>query len=515
MSKSYVQYTDAQKAAYYKSLALGAPLKSTRTPVKSYARKPTPAARKPTVFTPTTKRYVRSKNTAAAPRALSGYGSYGKKKDQSVGHKIGSGIGGIIGHGIGKLIKNLTGFGDYSIEQNSMFEGGMSPPQVINSRDNGGFIVRHREYVKDIKATSTFTNESFPLNPGLQSSFPWLAGIADAFEEYEWRGVVAEFVSTSSDAVLSASTNSSLGSVIMATSYGNEPAFTTKAEMLNHEFANSRKPSLSFLHPIECKRDRTPITQLFVRTEPVPTGEDPRLYDLGKFQIATEGMQASGGNCGELWITYELCLYKPRMSAVQYESILSDHFQISGFSNAAPLGTTTVRTTTSSLKGVITNANLYTFPSYVIDGHFLVVIQWRGQTGVTITYPTITAVGGSSILNLWTGNGAFEASSPPSGMPSQPTSMIAFVVNVSGASGGFLLGGTFTLPAGGNLPCDMMVTQLDSNLLNSEDFIDILDQPKETNDFVDNNKVDSLGPIVDNKYDSLSRSVLVDLLSKK
>lgn len=216
----------------------------------------------------------------------------------------------------------IRGFGDYKISNNTILQGGMSPPMITNSVSNGGVIIRHREYIRDIQAATNFTNQVFPLNPGIQSSFPWLAQIAPAFEQYRFRGIVFEFKSTSADVVLSGAASTALGTVVMGTQYDVlDPPFTNKFEMQNWEFTTSNKPSHSFMHPVECAKSQTPLTMLYIRSADPPVNSDKRLYDLGNFNIAVVGMQnvndadpdTPPGNIGELWVTYEVEFFKPKL----------------------------------------------------------------------------------------------------------------------------------------------------------------------------------------------------------
>jgi hypothetical protein len=99
--------------------------------------------------------------------------------------------------------------------------------------------------------------------------------------------------------------------VVFATNYNaTDPKFITKTEMDSYEFANSTVPTDGMLHPIECAKSQQTTTTKFVRTRIVP--EDPLLYDVGKFQVATKGMQSSY-TIGELWVTYHVRLSKPRL----------------------------------------------------------------------------------------------------------------------------------------------------------------------------------------------------------
>ena len=176
----------------------------------------------------------------------------------AVGGPPGALLGGVLGRGAHALFKAITGFGDYRVEHNTPCSGD-EPPEIVNSANRGSVIIRHREYLGDVNATTAFTLQQYPINPGNNFTFPWLSQVAESFEEYRLRGAIFEFKSLSSDAVLSSATSSALGSVIMATQYDvlDEP-FLNKMEMENYEFANSSKPSCTFYHPIECKKSLTP-----------------------------------------------------------------------------------------------------------------------------------------------------------------------------------------------------------------------------------------------------------------
>jgi len=139
-----------------------------------------------------------------------------------------------------------------------------------------------------------------------------MAAIATCFEQYQVMGLVVEYVSTCGDAV--SSTNSSLGSVSIATQYNvNNNRFANKRQMLQHYFAVSGKPSVNFMHPVECKPDEVAQKLYYVRQQDqVPGAEyDARLYDFGRIEIITEGAQATFV-CGELWVSYDIILHKPR-----------------------------------------------------------------------------------------------------------------------------------------------------------------------------------------------------------
>lgn len=287
--------------------------------------------------------------------------------------------------------------------------GGVEPPEIVNNRRTNGILVRHREFIMDITGSINFTLDKLPINPGLVQSFPWLSAIGSSFEEYRLRGLIYEFKSTSSDAVLSAATNSALGTVVMATQYNSlMPDFPDKKTMENYEFANSGKPSCNLLHPVECKQSINPVQELYVRTG-TPTVGDIRLYDLGNFYLATQGQQANGGVIGELWATFEVEFFKPKLISALGYNLLTDHWQLGGVTNALPLGTTSVRKDGSQLGSIIALGTNLVFPVNMSDGEFLITYSVVG-TSVALLAPTLTYTNCSAV-NLFTNDTAPSVSS--------------------------------------------------------------------------------------------------------
>lgn len=176
-----------------------------------------------------------------------------------------------------------------------------------------GFTVFHKEYVGDITGSTAFKTETFNLNPGLSGTFPWLAQIADAYEEYRVDGLIWSFKSNYSEYQPGAATGA-MGTVMMATNYNaNQQPFTDKRTMENYEYASSQNPTANQVHACNTRGSGTPVKTLWIRTgNPTEADFDLRLYDLGVFNIATQGQPADGTNLGELWVTYQITFFKPR-----------------------------------------------------------------------------------------------------------------------------------------------------------------------------------------------------------
>jgi len=309
----------------------------------------------------------------------------------------GGALGTYGGNLIGQGLQSITGQGDYTVgpskpKYNTLTNSTDIPQFKTKGRTN---VVAHREYLGDVysgptlaSGTTDYDVNTYSLNPGLQASFPWLHDVAKNYEEYIIHGMVFEYKSTSADALNS--TNTALGTVIMGTQYNvNSAAFVNKQQMENYEFSQSARPSVNQLHAIECSPKETPIEILFTRTG--TQTDDLRLYDLAKFSIATQGMQAANVNIGELWCTYHIELLKPKIPA----GIPNDasHLQTTGSAGANTFGTATIASY-GSLALTRATGNQITW-DIVPSAKYLICINMNGTGGVTTTYAGI-----ASVINL-------------------------------------------------------------------------------------------------------------------
>ncbi|QMW68738.1 capsid protein [Crucivirus-255] len=299
----YKKYSDKQKAAYYKRKASGAAPTYTvrgrgdyKTKASAYYKKAVSNYRKP---------YRYPGAGAAIGGAIGG----------AFGHP---GIGSAIGAGAHSLMKTVTGYGDYNVAQNSLVYNRDAVPEftVNNKRCT---MISHREFITDISGSIDFEKRVFRINPGVDTTFPWLASVAENYEQYVVQGMIFEFKTTCATAI--GSTNTALGTVVLATQYNSlSPEFQSKQQMENYEFAISSVPSQSVLHPIECDPTQTQCGGIFNMADPADADGDRRLYDVGRFTIATVGMQAESV-IGELWVTYKICFLKPRLRSSDEDAV--------------------------------------------------------------------------------------------------------------------------------------------------------------------------------------------------
>lgn len=366
---------------------------------------------------------------------------------------FGPGIGTAAGRWLGSGIGSIFGSGDYklsgeTVASNVLVNAGQAP-QFVKGK---GTVICHREFVADLSGTSAFTNTQYVINPGLVATFPWLNAFAQNFEEYRIHGMIFEFKSTSSEYNTG---GNALGSVVMATQYNiQSPAFANKVAMENYDFAVSCKPSESMIHAIECKPKEGVLQNYFVRTNSyTPTGVDNRFTDYANFNIATVG-NSSTNIIGELWCSYCIEFFKPRVPSTVGGGVSSAHYTRTGPSSASPFGTAT--SVSSGSLALTVSGTTITFVG-VVGQQYYVNLVWGSTSGST-TAPSIAYTNGSQ--PSWFGGDSYGSVDQPNG-----TNTISnfgyssvFVVNASGACA--ITGSGATITTGSSL--DIFITELDS-----------------------------------------------------
>jgi hypothetical protein len=326
---------------------------------------------------------------------------------------LGSTHGAQLGSSIASYLSRISGMGAYRLSGNAL----AGPDVPAFRRDELGVRVAHREYIGDIIGTTAFANNvQLSLNPGVSATFPWLSQLATNFEQYKLHGCAFEYKTTSGTSI--GSTNTALGTVIMATQYDvYDTPFTTKQQMENYQFGSSCVPFENMVHPIECKPSQTTVDKLYIRSGSI--SGDQRLYDLGLFQLATAGMQSGVTTIGELWVTYDVTLMKPKISSAAQ---LFGHWVESpeGSATAAhPFGTNDIAQprVLNTLQSSIAN---FSAASTVVvqkiggnqviqfyrDGMYYIHAQWVGSNIAAV--PTFT--GSGSVTGLTVLRGQMQSS---------------------------------------------------------------------------------------------------------
>lgn len=215
-----------------------------------------------------------------------------------------------IGRTVGSLAGGIFGMGDYKLKANSLF------PQLAKEGhlrlNNGGRAVSYSfsEYIGDVISSATpgaFKIQAFPINPGVDTTFPWLSIAALGFEKYEFRGLFFEFKSTSSTFNGS---SQALGTVAIATDYDpTDAAYGSLIEMSSSSYSCSERSSEAIWHGIECDPGDRPCKLLYTRpTASPPTGAELRQTDWATTYVASTGVSEASVNLGQIWVHYAVDL---------------------------------------------------------------------------------------------------------------------------------------------------------------------------------------------------------------
>lgn len=254
--------------------------------------------------------------------------------------------------------------------------------------------VRHKEYIGPIYSSSGFTWSLTSINPGLPGSFPWLSGVAENFESYKFKKLTFHFRSTCEG---NPTTLTNLGTVMMAPQYNVESEQPdSKQQFESWSGCISDKPIKSM--KCNVNTNMGPVKKLNVRVNATSTSSiDLRLYDIADFYVATAGMNSTGTILGELWVSYDINLYRPKLVNEMNPQSEFWRFDLSGeatISGGYPVGTKQYLPMITGYpsvdsKRVIINttadSSLNFDPS--VEGVYSLVMYWEGSGTATTVYP--------------------------------------------------------------------------------------------------------------------------------
>jgi len=339
-------------------------------------------------------------------KKLGGSEQSGKAAGQSVWNTLTGMVPG------GRALSQAMGYGAYT---NQAMQGPpMSVDQgvpMINNPDgpDGAVTIRHREYICDIKsfgsAFAMVNANGFSLNPGLSATFPWLSAIADGFTQYRFDGLIFHFVSTSG----ALSTSQALGEIIMCVNYDiAESAFTNKQQMLNEVMSVSKVPSVDCECPVECLPSQSTSNGfLFIRnqTNVSSNTQDKRFYDLGNFYVATQGQTVAdpvaGVALGELWVTYQVSLFKPQLQ--NNINALGAHFYTNNYGGASGPLLNAAAVYNALNISISPSGDAIRLPANTPPGKYMAYCTWYSDDPAECKTPTLTLSSGLSNLSILDG----------------------------------------------------------------------------------------------------------------
>jgi hypothetical protein len=163
--------------------------------------------------------------------------------------------------------------------------------------------IRHRELLTNVTGSVNFTvASSIALNPGLPTSFPWLATQAQGWEKYQFQKL---------DFCYYTRTGSNIpGSVQLVPDYDASDA-APASEIIASAYADVEEDApwkdICCKLDVNCLRDQ----KLYIRTGGLSANQDIKTYDVGNmFLTTTDGTAVAWG---KLWVEYDIILYNPQL----------------------------------------------------------------------------------------------------------------------------------------------------------------------------------------------------------
>lgn len=287
-----------------------------------------------------------------------------------------------------------------------------SAPRINATRDTNRIV--HRELIASVSGTTAYTvANSFPLNPGMAVTFPWLSSQAICWEQYKFNKLEFKYYTRTG--------TGTPGSVMLVPDYdAADPAPISEQIASSYEDVSEDAPWKDISCLLRPSAMHQPGPRKFVRQNPSFSGGlDIKTYDSGNlFLCTTDGTAVSWG---KLWVEYDVSFFIPQLPS-QGTAFAGQHFPSN--LNAAPTSTTllgnAVGTATPSSNNIAAvNNEIVTFNQ---AGTFLLVYQAVAATSVTQSVSPTAGTG--AVLDLSFGTGFTGKGTGGTGT----TSMVQFVV---------------------------------------------------------------------------------------
>jgi hypothetical protein len=244
-------------------------------------------------------------------------------------------------------------------------------PKLKVSNQSGNTVLRHKGLVASISGSTTYGVQSFQVNPGMASVFPWASKLARSYDKYRFLNMKFTYRPVCA--------TTQVGVVMLSFDYDTLDTVPVskfeQAQTYPNVETNAFMPSSLV---VECDK-----TWRYVRQGAIQN-TDLKTYDIGQLVISSS--YATTALLGELYVEYAVELCKP-----SHGVNLTSYFTYTGIS-ATPF-TTLVRsqgtaqpwTIFSSSAMICNTPGEYAFISIV------------GGTGITaLAVPTITSTTGGT-----------------------------------------------------------------------------------------------------------------------
>lgn len=254
--------------------------------------------------------------------------------------------------------------------------------------------VKHREFVRNVSGSIYFKVDGvFPVQPGLSLSFPWLAGIANNYDQYRVHSLKMIFLSRCSSATA--------GSVMVAPDYDSSDSAPI-SEAVMTAFAGTTedapwKEQTCVLNPTSLMGG---MTRKFIRSQDLLPNQDLKTYDCGNVFIGVVDATTDAVPWGKLWVEYDIEFFVPALHSTG--NMVGGGFFSGGAQTLAnPFGTTPIKPANTYGLALDAASNL----TVGLGGDYMLTQLLNGTGLNNMTFPTISN-GTGQINNVFTANAA-------------------------------------------------------------------------------------------------------------
>jgi len=257
-------------------------------------------------------------------------------------------------------------------------------PVIHATRDSSRIV--HRELIDTVIDSVDFSAvQTYALNPGLSKSLPWLSSQAQGWESYRFNRLrYCYYTRTGSTTV---------GSLMLVPDY-NASNSVPQSEQIASSYEDCAEDSVwkDIVCELRVKAMDTVGPRHFVRNGAVPSGSDPKLYDVGNLFVCSTVSNSGGASIGKLWVEYDVTFSTPQLPPEGAGTRIA-YISAGGGSIAAatPFGAVPVITAYGLQPSIFSGNQFDLADESCPSGEYQIVVT---GTGTVITAVSITIVGG-------------------------------------------------------------------------------------------------------------------------
>lgn len=176
-------------------------------------------------------------------------------------------------------------------------------PVITQTKDS--CRVRNRELISSVAGSSAFTvQNTFPLQPGMATTFPWLSTMAQCWEEYEFHALKFEYFTRTGSNVP--------GSMMLTPDYdASDPAPVSEQVASSYMGSAEDAPWKDIVCILPKKDLSAQIRNRFTRMGPLAANLDIKTYDAGNLFVCS--VDGTAVNWGKLWVEYDVEFRIPQL----------------------------------------------------------------------------------------------------------------------------------------------------------------------------------------------------------